>query len=157
MSSCPQVSVLLKYVSQLNRYLKNINRLIELCGSQNMLNLLNQGKRPVRDAVRAVHWTVMLLHSIGSSEHWPLDYDTINQVIDTAQAGCQKGHFLLLDVSASVVHRLASAFPPVSPGQSLFVHSRYLWCRMLTPPANLNCLNSGVFHHLYRVDIVGGD
>lgn len=58
--------------------------------------------RPAGDVVTAVHWTVMLLLSIGFSKHCPLDYDTINQVNDTAQVGCQKGYTLLLEVSASV-------------------------------------------------------
>lgn len=66
-----------------------------------MLNLLNQWVRPVIDGVKAVHWTVMLLLSIDFSKHWPLDYDTINQVIDTAQVDCQKSSILLLKVSYS--------------------------------------------------------
>ncbi len=75
---------------------------IVLCRSENMLNLLNQWMGPVMDVVKAVHWTVMLLHSIGFSKHCPLDYDTINQVIDTAQVDCQKSYILLLKVSALV-------------------------------------------------------
>lgn len=66
-----------------------------------MLNLLNQWTRPVI-VVKAVHWTVMLLHSIGFSKQCSLDYDTINQVIGTAQVDCQKSCILLLKVSASV-------------------------------------------------------
>lgn len=62
----------------------SINKPIVLCRSENMLNLLNQWMRSVRDVVKAVHWTVMLLHSIGFSKHCPLDYDTINQVSDIA-------------------------------------------------------------------------
>lgn len=97
---------------------ENINRSVALSRSENMLNLLNQWMRPVRDAVKAVHWTVMLLHFTGFSEHCPLDYDTINQVTDTAQVGRQKSYMLLLKVSASVAlftveeKHLSSVFLP---------------------------------------------
>lgn len=67
-----------------------------------MLNLLNQWMRPVVDVVKAVHWSIMLLHPMGFNKHCPLDYDTINQVTDRAEVGCQKSCILFFKVSASV-------------------------------------------------------
>lgn len=50
---------------------QSINGPVVLWRSGNTVNLLNQWMRPFTDGAKAVHWTVMLLHSIGLSEHRP--------------------------------------------------------------------------------------